>query len=164
VLKARKWYQRLHQLPQCQRNSLINTRKSMTFPIVHQPHNQVPEIAPDPSPLILGMPILYISCKMQPPPWQGLISQSISAGLTNHLQAESACFSWIGKFWPRSSSGRFLWVPVTSFVAASPGHWRWLLWKDWLSFWMFGGMSRWCRGAPLPVCQSLSQIISGQHL
>jgi len=70
------------------------TREPVTFPLEDP---QVPEIAPtstDPKPLILGTPILHVSCKMQLPPWQDLISRGISpmaaTVVRSHLQAESA--------------------------------------------------------------------------
>ena len=62
----------------------INTRESVTFPNVkglHQLQIQVPEIAlttTDPSPLIMGMLILHLGYKSQPPPWLGLIQQGNS--------------------------------------------------------------------------------------
>ena len=60
--------------------TLINTE---TFPIItglDPLQNLIPGIAQtttDPSPLILGMPILHLGYISQPPPWLGLINQGI---------------------------------------------------------------------------------------
>ena len=62
----------------------ISTRESVTLPNVkglNLLQIQVPEIGlttTDPGPLIMGMPISHLGYKSQPPPWLGLIQQSIS--------------------------------------------------------------------------------------
>jgi len=60
----------------------------------------------DPSPLIMGMPILHLGYKSQPSPWLGLIEQGISpiiAVIAKYLLAESACFTPTEECWPSDS-------------------------------------------------------------